>query len=176
MAKGDKTKLLWENPEYRQKMSNAHKGQQTSLGKKHSEETKKKIGLASKGNHYRLGKSHGEDVKQQISLNRKGKAAGAAHYLWKGEITNLSHHERVRFRDTLQKKIFERDDYTCQMCGQYSGNLQVDHIKSWSDYPELRFEKDNCRTLCMSCHYYLTFKRKLPTGIIWGHNFQERTR
>jgi len=26
----------------------------------------------------------------------------------------------------------------------------------------------------MACHYYVTFKRKMPEGIIWGHNFSRR--
>jgi hypothetical protein len=35
---------LWENPEYRQAMSDAHKGQTSGMkGKKHSEETMAKI-------------------------------------------------------------------------------------------------------------------------------------
>jgi hypothetical protein len=88
-------------------------------------------------------------------------------------ITPESRRERLRFRREIQKKVFERDDYTCVMCGERGGNLHVDHIQSWADYPELRFEMDNCRTLCMSCHYYITFKRKLPKGVRWGHNFSK---
>ena len=85
-------------------------------------------------------------------------------------ITPKSKLEREKFRRAIQHKVFARDNYTCQICDQYSGSLQVDHIKRWADYPELRFEIDNCRTLCMACHYYITFKRKIPEGIIWGHN------
>jgi 5-methylcytosine-specific restriction endonuclease McrA len=88
-------------------------------------------------------------------------------------ITPGSKRERGRFRREMQRKVFERDDYTCCVCGQEGGELQVDHIQSWADYPELRFEMDNCRTVCMSCHYYVTFKRKLPKGVKWGHNFSK---
>lgn len=28
----------------------------------------------------------------------------------------------------------------------------MDHIKEWCNYPELRFEPINCRTLCKDCH------------------------
>lgn len=85
-------------------------------------------------------------------------------------ITSQSKLERAKFRKTTQMLVFQRDDFTCQMCDQRGGNLQVDHKKSWSQYPELRFDIDNCRTLCMACHYFVTFKKKIPLGIVWGHN------
>ena len=47
----------------------------------------------------------------------------------------------------------ERDDYTCQMCGdKRGGNLQVDHVIPQSLFPELRFDFGNARTLCKNCH------------------------
>lgn len=87
---------------------------------------------------------------------------------WQGGITSESVAERNKFGKTIQPLVLARDNYTCQMCDQYSGYLHVDHIKSWADYPELRFDMDNCRTLCRACHYYLTFKRKLPVTSTWG--------
>lgn len=81
--------------------------------------------------------------------------------------------ERNRFREAMQKKIFERDDYTCQFCGTRGGDLQVDHIQSWADYVELRFSMDNCRTLCAACHYQITFGKPMPSNIRrWGHNLK----
>lgn len=42
-------------------------------------------------------------------------------------------------------------DYKCVICGK-GGKLQSDHIKPFALYPELRFDVNNGRTLCISCH------------------------
>lgn len=52
----------------------------------------------------------------------------------------------------LRKDTFERDKYTCQICNKRGGYLEMDHIKEWCNYPELRYELSNCRTLCKPCH------------------------
>jgi 5-methylcytosine-specific restriction endonuclease McrA len=114
-------------------------------------------------------RNHTPETIEKIREAKKGKRLKK-----EGEyILPKSKRERGEFRREIQKRVFERDDYTCQVCNERGGDLQVDHIQSWADYPELRFEMDNCRTVCMSCHYYLTFKRKLPKGIKWGHNFSK---
>lgn len=43
------------------------------------------------------------------------------------------------------------------------------HIKSWSDYPDLRLDINNVRILCMNCHYRETYDRELESGKLWGH-------
>lgn len=48
--------------------------------------------------------------------------------------------------------IFERDNYTCQECNQYGGNLNAHHIESYSNNPDLRISLDNGITLCKDCH------------------------
>lgn len=114
-------------------------------------------------------RKHTPETIEKIRMAKKGKKLKKD-----GEYKrSRNYNERRRFQKEIQKRVFERDDYTCQICGQKGGNLQVDHIKSWADYPELRFDMDNCRTLCMACHYYVTFKRKIPKNVIWGNNFSK---
>lgn len=83
---------------------------------------------------------------------------GAAHYNWQGGKTA----EHAKLRNSLEYKqwrtaVFERDDYTCQECGQRGGDLHVDHIKPFAIHPELRLDVANGRTLCVPCH------KKTPT-------------
>lgn len=144
-------------------------------GKVHSLETKNKMRLA------KVGKKRGtmpEVTKRKIAISNRGKLRplGQNHWNWKGGITTENRKERLHFRNSWQRLVFERDDYTCVVCNVRGGYLQVDHVKSWSEFPDLRFELDNCRTLCMSCHYRLTFKREKPDGVIWGHNLNHARR
>ncbi len=90
---------------------------------------------------------------------------------WKGGITNKDRLERLRFRREIQKTVFKRDDYTCQICGIRGKDMTVDHIQSWKEYVELRFNLENCRTLCVKCHYKITFGKPMPPTVrAWGHN------
>lgn len=94
---------------------------------------------------------------------------------WKGGVTSI----KQRITTSIQylewrRKIYERDDYTCQNCGdKKGGNLEADHIVPFAyivqKYKINTFNKalrctllwdiKNGRTLCIECH------KKTPT---WG--------
>jgi len=72
---------------------------------------------------------------------------------WLGGLT--SENKLLRSRDEykqLRKACFLRDNYTCVLCSKKGVKLHMDHIKEWCNYPDLRFEISNVRTLCVPCH------------------------
>lgn len=96
--------------------------------------------------------------KDSIPWNKglKGYLGGKNSPHWKGGITSLN----MKIRNSLKYKewrigVFERDNYTCQICAKKEGEtvvLNADHIKPFAYYPKLRFDLENGRTLCVNCH------------------------
>ena len=122
-------------------------------------------------NIWNKGKKWSQEHKQKLRIAHKGLHIGENNGMWKGGSMGESYLQRMVFRKVMQKKVFERDDYTCQFCGERGGDLQVDHIQSWADYVDQRFNMDNCRTVCAGCHYAITFGKPMPKTIKgWGHN------
>lgn len=66
--------------------------------------------------------------------------------------------DRVKGRDITgypewRRKVYERDRYTCQACGDAKGgNLVAHHILNYTEHPDLRVSVENGITLCESCH------------------------
>jgi hypothetical protein len=123
--------------------------------------------------HYNYGKHWSKEIIEKMSKNRKGLTTKENHPNWKGGISSENELQRVRFRRTIQKQVFKRDNYTCQICGVRGKDMTVDHIQSWAEYVELRFCIDNCRTLCVKCHYKITYGKPMPPEVrTWGHNMK----
>ena len=82
-----------------------------------------------------------------------GYNSGEKNPNWKGgaHTKNNALRRTKRYRH-WRTAVFERDDYTCQMCSLRGVYLEADHIKPFAFFPELRFEINNGRTLCKECH------------------------
>lgn len=81
---------------------------------------------------------------------------GELHHNWKGGITTENEKARKgnKYKE-WQLTIFKRDNYTCQECKKKGGVLHAHHIKSFSGFPLLRYDINNGKTLCFSCHALL---------------------
>lgn len=91
-------------------------------------------------------KLHSEEFKRRLSERNN-----------RGGVTVVN--KLIRSSETYaawRRHVFQRDNYTCQDCGQWGGKLQADHELPFSLFPGIRLEILNGRTLCVECH------RKLP--------------
>jgi hypothetical protein len=93
---------------------------------------------------------------------------GSKCHLWRGGI----YPEHKALRKCLEYKlwrerVFQRDNYTCQTCKQVGGHLNADHILPFAQYPKLRFDVSNGRTLCVGCHRKTeTYGRSVALSIV----------
>lgn len=117
------------------------------IGKSLAEEHKKKISLSFKDRNKSI------EHRKKISEAHKKLVKEGKHHLGDGTKTPLN----MKIRHSVEYKlwreaVYRRDKYKCVWCGVVGGKLEADHIKSFSQFPELRFAIDNGRTLCKSCH------------------------
>jgi HNH endonuclease len=90
--------------------------------------------------------------KTLLNLTYMG-ARGPDNPNWKGGITPINQKARgTKEYDEWRKRIFVRDDFSCQKCHKKGVRLHAHHIKSFAVFRELRFNTDNGITLCIPCH------------------------
>ncbi len=113
------------------------------------------------------GKTHTAETKAKISKANMGRFRGENGSNWQGGITPL----RLAIRGCTKalawrKAVFERDDYTCVLCGKRGGELNADHVVPFSkilrdagvttleqaEALDALWDLANGRTLCVPCH------------------------
>lgn len=121
-----------------------------------SEESKEKMRKAKEGFvPWNKGKTdiYSGETLSKMSEAKRGIFNGEDNPNWQGGKSKETHLIRNSPEMvTWRKFVFERDDYTCQECMTYGGDLRAHHIKSFADYPHLRFQTWNGLTLCADCH------------------------
>lgn len=113
------------------------------------------------------GRTHSTETKQRIAQANRGRFQGANGSNWQGGKTSLA----VLIRNSepavqWRKAVFDRDSFTCQLCGKVGGPLHADHIHPFAlilDEYEIKtleaayecsalWDLTNGRTLCVPCH------------------------
>ena len=127
------TKRLWQNPEYRRHMSEAHKGKQNNIGK-----------------HWKLS----EDKKLKMRGRKKDKLS------YKTSQDRIA--RRVIEYRLWREAVFARDNWTCYKCNSKGIYLHPHHINNFAQYIDLRYAIDNGITLCIKCHklFHKVFGKK----------------
>lgn len=77
-----------------------------------------------------------------------------------------------------QRKVLERDDFTCQISGQRGGRLQAHHLNSRTHFPEQKFDLANGITLTEEIHAEFHRRKgckRRPTLEKFALFFQEKT-
>ena len=144
------------------------KGNQLHKGYHFSDESKLKMSEANKINHPRT-ITNCEHCGKEISLTKYDVEHQHHHFCddkckhfyfsgehnnkWRGGITpyNKQIRQSNEYKD-WRKAVFERDDYTCQICKERGGQIHAHHKQEFSIYSLFRLDLDNGITLCKSCH------------------------
>ena len=167
ISKANKGREFSEETKKKMSITAKKNGNGFKKGHKFSKETKKRMSKAQKGrkptpyqleraikvntgNKYALGIKRSNEFRRKVSKAMSGKKS----HLWKH---GKSKQWKKRYKDVEYKiwreKVFKRDDFICQKCfrkrGQY---ITAHHIKSWANYPKLRYKLNNGMTLCEKCH------------------------
>lgn len=114
--------------------------------------------------HWNKGNTWSEETKDKISKSLKGKCKGENNARWKGGVNTPNQQLRDRLVGGYQYKkwrgeVYERDNYTCQLCGKESnGDLEGHHILPFSENHDLIFDVDNGVALCKNCHRQIRHK------------------
>lgn len=80
----------------------------------------------------------GESFKGKLKLNRKS-------------VNKVGVRDKTLvFR--INKRIYQRDNYTCLKCKKRGGKLNGAHIRNFKDYIPGQYDENNILTLCVRCH------------------------
>jgi len=76
------------------------------------------------------------------------------HWHYNENITDEERIERRKLKENVEwrNKVFEKDNYTCNICKQYGGKLEAHHLNGYNWDKENRLNVENGITLCQKHH------------------------
>lgn len=105
------------------------------------------------------GKKTDPEIVKKVSLSLKGRN------VWnKGILKSKKRFARLYIK--WRNSIYERDEYKCTICGSKE-NIQAHHIVPWKESEELRFDINNGKCVCHSCHCKIEPRFKHVKEKIW---------
>lgn len=92
-------------------------------------------------------------LRKEMAHERNQVMIGEHHPGWNPNLTDeeREHNRDKRENDWWRIAVYERDNYTCQVCGK-NKNFVAHHLNSWDIFPEQRYDIDNGICLCVDCH------------------------
>ncbi len=115
-----------------------------------TDEHRRNIGLSHIGNKSKTGQTTSNETRLKQSISHKGEKSS----LWKGGVSKENRLIRRSIEFKLwRESVFKRDDYTCKKYRTKGVKLHPHHILNFSEYPELRFSKENGITLSEKAHW-----------------------
>ena len=139
---------------------NLKSGATQSCGCYMREEASTRGKLRSGKNHPFYGKKRPEhskkmkDKKRPDLANRNKLKIGKLNHNYNPKLTDEEREIRRTYPEyrVWRKAVFERDNWTCQVCGKHGGNLVAHHLESYHNNPKLRTTLSNGATTCDKCH------------------------
>ena len=101
------------------------------------------------GNNKRVGCKLSDKHKEILRINFTGE--NNPH--WRGGISKFNTNNRYNKKyKEWRISVLERDEYTCKECETKNVVLHTHHLKSYTFYPDYRYDTDNGLTVCVPCH------------------------
>lgn len=151
-------------------LSDEHKNKiSISNSKPHTDERKKNISISHKG------KKISEEHKSKIRNKFIGLRIGENHPMWKGGRSIIRNRLRQSFEyKNWRKLVYERDNYTCEICNSNKNYLNCHHIITFASISETEklhtyedylncdalWDINNGITLCKNCHENIKGREK----------------
>jgi hypothetical protein len=114
------------------------------FGKEHTDETKQLM--------RKIADERWSNLEERILMSCR--LQGVSREEWDGFMNRSDDLYYSQKYKQWRTSVYERDDYTCQLCGERGNTLNGHHIYKVSDYPDLIFEINNGITLCYDCHFH----------------------